>query len=61
MFVLMCQFIECPAGTVDVLEAKMFEYFKVSTLKGMLSHFYPTMDKRVFSRFTVCVVEGMSV
>ncbi len=54
----MAQYTEAPAGTIDVLKAKMFAYFGVDCLKDMLSHFYPTINKPFFSKFALSVVEG---
>lgn len=55
---LTLQYVECPVGSIEVLNKKMFDYFGVTALKDMLSHFFPTIQKKFFAGFALQVVEG---
>lgn len=60
IFEISDRYVACPAGSIDLLRQKMFEYFKVQTpspsLKDMLNHFYRDFKKDFFAGFALCVV-----
>lgn len=58
IFEISDRYVPCPAGSIDLLRQRMFEYFEAPSLKDMLRHFYPEIKKDFFARFALCVVKA---